>query len=238
MRAHPPRQRRAGGAAVTVAHHKISMGFARKIGGVAGGNRRHRMAVDMNTVAVPRMRRINRLRHRCVIGLPALRNARLHFIDRQPALINRHAIVGRAPDQPLAQPHFREDAGIGFDRPRPGRVKQRNINFIRVPVGVQIAARKMRLNPVNAKRGREVIQLFHVRVFCAAQGRHVAGVQKIRRINDTTMGRVKNQCAAAGKVGDELHRPTLSAAFRPPALRVHGKNQGRQMKLFCIRRLL
>ena len=199
MRAHPPRQRRAGGAAVTVAHHKISMRFARKIGGMAGGNRRHRMAVDMNAVAVPRMRRINRLRHRCMVGLPAVRNARLHFLHRQPALINRHAIVGRAPDQPLAQPHF---------------------------------------DPVNAKRGRKVVQFFHMRVFCAAQGRHVAGVQKIRRINDTAMGRVKNQCAAAGKVGNELHRPTLSAASRPPALRVCGKNQGRQMKLFCIRLLL
>jgi len=31
------------------------------------------------------------------------------------------------------------------------------------------------------------------------------------------VGRVKNQGAAAGKMGDELHDPTLAAAFNPHA---------------------
>ena len=126
------------------------------------------MAVEVNAVAVASMRRINRLRHRCVVRLPAVGNARTHLGHRQRAPINWQSVISGAPDQPLAQPQFFQRAKFGGHRVWPGLVKQRNIDIRRTAIGIQIAARKQRLNPGHAQAWCKVVKLLDVGVFSAA----------------------------------------------------------------------
>ena len=158
------------------------MRFARKIGGMAGRHGRHGMAVEVDAVAVPCMRRGDRLRHRVMVGSPAIGNARLHFGNGQFALVDRQTVVGRAPDQALAQSHFAQGAGVGLDRLRPGFIEKRNVDFGQVAVRIEIAARKVGFDPAHAQGRRKGIQLFHMRVFGRAQRQKIAGKGKVFRV--------------------------------------------------------
>ncbi len=125
-----------------------------------------------------RVGRTDGLRYGGVVGLPAVLNAGLDFGHRKFALVDRHAVVGNAPDQAFAQMHL----GIVFQRAGPGAVDQLGVDGAQRAVGIEVAAREVRLYPGRAQRRCKVVKLFHVGVFGAAQCGQVAGVVEIGRV--------------------------------------------------------
>jgi hypothetical protein len=137
---------------------------SRKVGRVAGGDGRHRVAVDVDAVAVARMGLVHRLRHGRVVRAPAGVYALAHLFDRQLPVVDRQALVGQLPDQALAQAHLRQHARVGGDGAVHSSVEHRGVDLGGVAVGVEVAARKVRLDPGHAQLGCEVVELLDVRV--------------------------------------------------------------------------
>jgi len=188
MFTHPLRQCRAAGAVVAVAHHKVGMRQAGKIGRVAGGDSRHGVAVQVNAKTMRCMSLLNGLRYGRVIRLPAIGNARLHLGHRQLALIKRDAIICHAPNEALTQTHLGQQFRITRQLARPGAVEQVDIKLGEVAVGIQIAARKESLDPGRTQGRCKVIQLVNMRVFGAAQSRQGTDMPKIGRIVGAAVG--------------------------------------------------
>ena len=191
-------QRAAGRAAVLVANHKIRMHFARKLGGLAGGDGGHRVAIEVNAVAVPRVGRIDRFGHSGMIGLPAVGNARTNLGNAQRTPVNRHTLVGGTPNQTFAQAQFFQRANVGRHRIGPRLVKQAHVDVGDVAIGIQIAARKQRFNPRCTQGGRKVVQLLNMRVFSSPQHCSLGSMVKIDRVVHAAVGRIQHQRCAAG----------------------------------------
>ena len=221
MLTHQAGQSLAGGRGVTVAHHKVRMHESREIGGVAGGNGRHRMAVHMQAVAVARMRRVDRLLNGGMVWLPAVLNPRLDLCHTQLALVQGHAVVGAAPDEAFAQAHFRQHRRVGGHRRGPTAVQHRHIHFGGVAVRIQVAAREVRFDPGHAQRGREAVELFDMGVLGAAQGPTVAHSAKVVGVVGAAVRRIEHQGCGAGQIGHEGHAAIVTQA-RQPGHRVNG----------------
>ena len=133
-----------------------------------------------------------------MIGLPTVGNARLNLVYRQQSAVNGLAVVGGAPDQALAQPHLGQHLRVGFNRVRPWRVQQRDVDFGGVAVGVQVTARKIRLNPMHPQIGRKTVKFFHVRVLGLAEHRQIAGKSKVFWVTRAAVRGVQHQRGMAG----------------------------------------
>jgi hypothetical protein len=183
-------------------------------------------------VAVARMRLVHRLRHGRVVRAPAAVDALAHLGHRQLPLVDRQALVGQLPDQALAQAHLRQHARVGGDGVGPVAVEHRGVDLGGVAVGVEVAARKERLDPRHAQLGREVVELLDVRVLGAAQrgqlahgaevvgvdGAAVRGVEHQRRMP----GNARHLGAGLDQFQDWMHRqvrvsPIGRARIRRPS---------------------
>jgi hypothetical protein len=194
---------------------------SREIGGVAGRNGRHRMAVHMQAVAVARMRRINGLPDGGMVRLPAVLDPRLDLCHTQLALVQRHAVVGAAPDEAFAQAHFRQHDRVGGYRIGPARVEHLHIDLGGVAVRIQVAAREVRFDPGHAQLGREAVELFDMGILGAAQGRAVAHGAKVVGVIGAAVRRIEHQGCGAGQIGHEGHAAIVTQA-RQPGHRVRG----------------
>ena len=158
------------------------------------------MAIDVDAVAVPRMCHVDRLCHSGVVRLPAGFDACLHLWHRQAARIQRQTLVSGAPDQAFAEAHFGQHNRFGGKLARPGLVEHGFVNFGDIAVGIQVAARKQRLDPGRAQSGSKVVQLLDMRVLGAAQQGQLAAKTKVRRVLRATVRRVQYQWRLAGVV--------------------------------------
>ena len=188
MFTHHLRQRRAAGAVVAVAHHKVCMRQPGEIRSVAGSHGRHGVAVQVNAKTMICMGLVDGLCDGRVIRLPAIGNACLHLGHRQLAVVQRYALIGHAPDQAFTQTHLGQQFRLARHLARPGAIEQVDIKLGQVAVRIQVAARKVSLNPGRTHGRRKVIKLVYMRVFGAAQGRQRASRPEIGRIVSTAVG--------------------------------------------------
>ena len=197
--------------AIAVANHEIRMLQARKTGREPRRDSRHGMAVDVDAVPMPRVRRFDGLRDCLVVRPPASLDPAAHLSHRQFAGIERFSIVGATPNQAFAKPDLGQNGRIGFNGVGPGLVEQCHVDFGQVAIGVQVAARKQCLDPRHLQGWREVVELFHVGVFGRPQQRWIAAVTEIRGIVNAAVGRVEHHGSGAREIDDHrAHVPIVA----------------------------
>ncbi len=120
-------------------------------------------------------------------------DARAHLGHREPARIDRPAVVERAPDERFADPRL----AAGHQVVRPGRVEQIDIDVGGVPVDVEVGARELRRQQRDAPVDGRQPEPVDMAVLAVAQvvgrnrrievGRH--GVAGVRRVEHDRQGR-------------------------------------------------
>ena len=173
----PLREPGFAGAAVAVAQHHVGACNALAAFAHGAAHRVHRMAVDVIDHPVLRVRGVEQGFQRCLIGLQVVRDAVLHRGNAQSCVVDRRAVVQRAPDQRLAQACLA--AGLKVVRPR--RVEQVQVDVAGSAVRINVAARKVCRQQGCAVSPCAGIELVHQHVLGAAQARHAQDRAKVSR---------------------------------------------------------
>src|SRR5687768_12773390 len=147
------------------------------------------MAVDVIDLAVPLERLVQQILQRAVVRHMKALDAPTYGLGREPARIDRPAVLQRAPDERLAD--ARLAAGPVFPGPR--TLDQLEVDIAGVAVGIQVGARKGRGEERRPEFVRRGIELVHVAVLRLAQlGLADDGVEVGGEVVPR-MGRIENQ---------------------------------------------
>ena len=95
---------RVAGRAVAVAEDDVGARLAGAAFALDAADRVHRVAVDVPAGAELRMRRLDPLGQRVVVGAVIALDPPVDLLDAEPPRVDRRAVVERAPDQGLAEP--------------------------------------------------------------------------------------------------------------------------------------